>query len=136
MKKEIMPIGKQIFLSKIFVGCTWIGSGAFGIFDNLACNILHLLCLAAAVTVMVVLMRADLEEDDEMAEYNYTKANAKTTTVMHIVFCAGSVLSAIVVGLLKDTNIPWHRVISEMFFLLMGIQNIVTGIIFRKLEAE
>jgi len=136
MKKEPMPIGKQIFLSKIFVGCTWIGSGVFGMFDNLACNILHLLCLAAAVTVMVVLMRADLEEDDEMAEYNYTRANAKTTNVMHIVFCAGSVLSAIVVGLLKDANIPWYRVIPEMFFFLMGIQNIVTGIIFRKLEAE
>ena len=136
MKKEPMPIGKQIFLSKIFVGCTWIGSGVFGMFDNLVCNILHLLCFAAAVTVMVVLMRTDLEEDDEMAEYNYTKANAKTTTVMHIIFCIGSVLSAIVVVLLKDANIPWYRVIPEMFFLLMGIQNIVTGIIFRKLEAE
>lgn len=136
MKKELMPIGKQIFLSKIFVGCTWIGSGAFGMFDNLVCNILHLLCLVAAVTFMVVLMRADLEEDDEMAEYNYTKANAKTTKVMHIIYCACSVLSIVVIYLLKDADILWYRVIPEMFFLLMGIQNIVTGIIFRKLEAE
>ena len=92
--------------------------------------------MLSAIVVMVVLMRIDLEEDDEMAEYNYTKAKAQTTKYMHIVFCVCSVLSAIVVGVLKDAGIPWHRVIPEIFFLLMGIQNIITGIIFRKLEAE
>ena len=136
MKKEPMSIGTQMFWGKIFVGCTWIGSGVFGIFDNLVCDILHIICLLSAIIVMVVLMRVDLEEDDEMAEYNYTKANAKTTRYMHIVYCVCSVLSAVVGGLLKDAGIPWHRVIPELFFLLMGIQNIITGVIFRKLEAE
>ena len=98
MKKEPMSIGTQMFWGKIFVGCTWIGSGVFGIFDNLVCDILHIICLLSAIIVMVVLTRVDLEEDDEMAEYNYTKANAKTTRYMHIVFCVCSVLSAIGVG--------------------------------------
>ena len=136
MKKEQMSIGKQMFWGKIFAGCSWLGSGVFGMFDNLLCHGLHMLSLSSAIVVMVMLMRADLEEDDEMSEYNYTKANAKTTRYMHIVFCVCSVLSAIVFGLLKDADIPWHRVIPETFFLLMGIQNIITGIIFRKLEAE
>ena len=136
MKKEPMSIGKQMFWGKIFVGCLWIGSGVSGMFGNLVCNILHLLCLVAAIMVAVVLMRIDLEEDDEMAQYNYTIARAKTTNVMHIVFCACSVLSAVVVVLLKNAAVAWYRVIPELFFLLMGIQNVVTGIIFRKLEAE
>ena len=136
MKKEPMSIGTQMFLGKIFVGCTWIGTGVFGMFDNLVCHIIRIICLVAAVTVMVVLMRVDLEEDDEMAEYNYTQANAKTTKYMHIVFCACSVLSAVAMFFLKDLDITWYRVIPELFFLLMGIQNIITGVIFRKLEAE
>lgn len=136
MKKEPLSIGTQMFWGKIFVGCAWIGYSVLGIFDYLVCDILQIACLLSAIVIMVVLMRIDLEEDDEMAEYNYTKAKAQTTKYMHIVFCVCSVLSAILVGLLKDAGIPWHRVIPEIFFLLMGIQNIITGIIFRKLEAE
>lgn len=134
--KEPMSIGMQMFWGKIFIGCAWIGSGICGIFDNLLCNILHIVCLAAAVAVMVVLMRVDLEEDDEMSQHNYTEAKAKTTNVMHIVFCICSILSALFFGLLKNADLPWHRIVAEMFFLLMGIQNIVTGIIFQRLEAE
>ena len=63
-----MSIGTQMFWGKIFVGCTWIGSGVFGIFDNLVCDILHIICLLSAIIVMVVLMRVDLEEDDEMVK--------------------------------------------------------------------
>lgn len=136
MKKEPLRVGTQVFWGKIFVGCAWIGYSIFGIFDNLACNILQIICSLPAIVVMVVLMRIDLEEHDEMAEYNYTKAKAQTSQYMHIVFCVCSVLSAIIVGLLKDAGVPWHRVIPVLFFLLMGIQNIITGIIFRKLEAE
>lgn len=136
MKKEPMSIGRQMFWGKIFVGCAWIASAVCGVFDNLACSILYIICLGSAIAVMVVLMRIDLEEDDEMSLYNYTQAKAKTTNVMHIIFCVCSILSALCFGLLKDVALPWHRIIAELFFLMIGVQNLVTGIIFKKLEAE
>lgn len=136
MKKEPMTIGRQMFWGKIFVGFAWIGTGISGMFDNLAASILRIACLVAAIVVMVVLMRVDLEEDDEMSQHNYTAANATTAKVMHIVFCICSILCALGMGLLKDVEVPWNRVVPQFFFLLMGIQNIITGVIFRKLEAE
>lgn len=76
------------------------------------------------------------EEDDEMSEYNYMKAKANTTRVMHYVFCVAMIASPLVYKLLQDVDVNWVRVVSRMFFALMGIQDITTGLIFRRLEAE
>ena len=136
MRKEPLSIGRQMFWSKIFVGCLWIAYAMLGLFDNIICDVLSVVALVGAVAVLVVFMRIDLEEDDEMAHHNYVQAKAKTTDVMHIVFCGSSILSAVIVVLLKKLGIENNAWIPNCFFLLMGIQNIVTGLIFQKLEAE
>ena len=136
MKKEPLSIGSQMFWGKIFIGCLWIAYAAIGLFDNLVCDILSAAALAGGVIILVILMRIDLEEDDEMSHHNYIQAKAKTTDVMHIVFCICSIFSAVIVVLLNKLGIENNAWISNSFFLLMGIQNLVTGLIFRKLEAE
>lgn len=136
MKKKPLSIGHQMFWGKIFVGCLWIAYAIIGLFDNIACDIISIAALAGGVIILVVLMRIDLEEDDEMSHHNYIEAKAKTTDVMHIVFCISSIFSAAIVVLLKKLGVENDVWIPNSFFLLMGIQNIVTGLIFKKLEAE
>ena len=136
MEKKPLSIGSQMFWGKIFIGCLWIAYAVIGLFDNLVCDILGAAALAGGVIILVILMRIDLEEDDEMSHHNYIQAKAKTTDVMHIVFCLCSIFSAVIVVLLKKLGIENNAWISNSFFLLMGIQNLVTGLVFRELEAE
>lgn len=55
-------------------------------FDGIVMNFGHALLLLAGVVVMVAVMKANREEDDEMSAYNYMKAKAKTRDLMHIVY--------------------------------------------------
>lgn len=136
MNKKPLSVGKQMFWGKIIIGCLWISYAVIGLFDNIVCDILRITALAGGVIILVVLMRLDLEDDDEMSHYNYIQAKAKTTDVMHIIFCICCILSAVVIFLLKRFGIENDIWIPNSFFMLMGIQNITTGLIFRKLEAE
>lgn len=135
MEKK-MSIKSQMFWGKTFVGIVWIIVGICGMINTLACNIIQIVLLVIGIVSMVVLMKSKHEEDDEMSEYNYMKAKANTTRVMHYVFCIAMVASPLVYALLRDVEVSWVRVVSQLFFVLMGIQDITTGMIFRRLEAE
>ena len=138
MKKEKsqMSIGAQTFLGKTVIGLLWIGVGITDMFDSLVMNIVHAVLLVGTIVVLVVVMRANREEDDEMSDYNYMKAKARTRDLMHFVYCGAAIVSALVFGLLQNVDIYWAQVISGMFFILMGVQDLITGIVFRRLEAE
>ena len=135
MEKK-MSIKSQMFWGKIFAGMLWICTGIFGMIDTLACHIVQIVCLLGGILILSVLLKSKHEKDDEMSEYNYMKAQAKTTRVMHFVFCIGMIASPLVYKLLQDVDVSWIRVVSQMFFLLIGVQDITTGLIFRRLEAE
>ena len=134
--EKVMSINSQVFWGKTFVGFLWIGAGISGMFDTLFFNFLHMLFLACAVVLMVVILRAKRENDDEMSEYNYMKAKAISTTIMHIIYCIAMIASALCFGLLQDAGLSWGRIIARIFFIIMGIQDVVIGIVFHRLEAE
>lgn len=137
MKKgSLMSIGAQSFWGKVFVGGLWIAIGITNMFDGTVMSVIHTALLLVGVFDMVFLCRTKVEKTDEMADYNYMKAKAKTRDVMHYVYCVGAILTALVFGLLQKFDIVWPKVISSMFFVLMGIQDLTTGLIFRRLEAE
>lgn len=136
MEKQPVSIGTQMFLGKIVIGCLWISYSIIGMIDNIVCDIVSISALVSGIVVLVVLMRLDLEEDDEMSHHNYIQAKAKTTDVMHIIFCIFSIGSALALGLLNKAGIEYYRWVPRFFFMLIGIQNLITGLIFRKLEKE
>lgn len=135
-EKKQMSIGSQTFLGKVVIGVLWLALGITDMFDGLIMNIVHAAVFVGTLAVLVVVIRANREEDDEMSDYNYMKAKAKTRDLMHFVYGGAAVVSALVFGLLQNVDIYWAQVISGLFFILMGIQDIITGIIFRRLEAE
>ena len=135
-KKRQMSIGTQIFLGKTVIGSLWIGVGITDMFDSLVMNIVHAALLVGTIAVLVVMMKANLEKDDEMFDYNYMKAKARTRDLMHFIYCGAAVASALVVSLLQNADIHWAKVIAGMFFILIGVQDFITGIVFCRLEAE
>ena len=137
-KERLVPVGTKIFWEQTVMGILWIGVGLTGMFDNLICNILKILFLMAASVVWVKVAKIGRigDDGDEMAEYNYTKAQAKAGGALYMVLCIASIVSVLGFGLLQNMDIGWSRIIPLVFFVLMGIHNLLIGLFFRKLEAE
>ena len=120
------------------MGILWIGVGLTGMFDNLICSILNLLFLMAAIVALVKVSRINRigDDGDEMAEYNYIKAQAKAGGALFMVLWIASIVFSRGFGLVENMDISWTKIISHIFFVLMGIYNLLVGRFFRKLEAE
>ena len=137
-KERLVPVGTKIFWGQTVMGILWIGVGLTGMFDYLICDILKILFHIAAIIVLFKVIRIGKigDDGDEMAEYNYTKAQAKAGGALYMVLCIASIVSVLGFGLLQNMDIGWSRIIPLVFFVLMGIHNLLIGLFFRKLEAE
>ena len=137
-KESRIPVGARMFWGQTVMGILWIGVGLTGIFDNLICSILRLLFLMAASVALVKVRRINRigDDGDEMAEYNFIKAQAKAGGALFMVLCIASIVFSLGFGLVENMDISWTRIISHILFVLMGIYNLLVGRFFRKLEAE
>ena len=139
MKKE-MSVVAQIFWCKTVLGLLWLSVGITHMFDSFAANMIHIALLICVVLLLVIFLKAGLdaklEAYDEMSDYHLMKAKATTHDVLHYVFCLGAIIFSLAWSFLKMPNSPWHRIVPGSFFLLMGIRDLITGITFRRLEAE
>jgi hypothetical protein len=135
-KKNVMSIGKQMKYLKTFNGIAWIGTGIFEIFDNIPCEILTITCLLCSAFLLVRVQTATKEIEDEMAERNLIGARALTQMQMHILFC----VTAVVLMFLSKISLPfpidWKQVIIPVFFIVIGIEDLLIGIHFKQLEEE
>lgn len=73
---------------------------------------------------------------DEMAEYNYVKAKANAGHILETTLCIAGIISILTFRFLTDLDLDWPRIVSQLFFVLMGIHSLSIGLSFRKLEAE
>ena len=137
-KESRIPVGARMFWGQTVMGILWIGVGLTDMFDNLICSILKLLFLMAAIVVLVKGIRINRigDDGDEMAEYNFIKAQAKAGGALFMVLCIVSIVFSLGFGLVENMDISWTRIISLIFFVLLGIHNLLIGLFFRKLEAE
>ena len=137
-KESRIPVGVRMFWGQTVMGISWIGVGLTGMFDNLICSILRLLFLMAAIVALFMVNRMNRigDDGDEMAEYNYIKAQAKAGGALFMVLSIASIVFSLGSGLAENMDISWTRMISRIFFVLMGIYNLLVGRFFRKLEAE
>ena len=125
----------QMFWGRVAPGCLWLLYAVVGIIKP-DIVVLPFIAIGAAILIGVVFTVYRGEREDEMAKENYMKARAYTTRAMYYVFCISAILSAIVFGLLKDCELNWPNIISKLFFVMMGVQDILSGVFFFKLEAE
>ena len=139
-KYKTLSLRTTAFWKNTFSGILWVGVGISGMFRNSVCEIMHIALLASVLFIGIILsafaVASKIDKNDEMADYNYIKARATASGVMYFFYCIGAIASALIFGLMKNADISWPRIISNMFFIVLGIQDIVIGIIFRRLEAE
>lgn len=137
-KEKLIPVGRKIFWGQTVIGILWIGLGLTGMFDNLICDILRILFLMAGSVVFVKVAKIGRigDDGDEMAEYNYIKAQAKAGGALYMVLCIVAIVFTVGFGLVQNMDISWTRMVPYVFFILMGIHNLLIGLFFRKLEAE
>lgn len=137
-EEKLVPIGKTIFWGETITGVFWIGAGLTGMFDNIVCHILNILFLLSGIISLVKVFKISRtgDDSDEMAEYNYLKAKASAGSMLHRIICFMALGSTVFYALMQDLDISWPRVVSYLFFVLMGVHNLLIGLYFRKLEAE
>ena len=137
-KKQQMSIGRQRFYLRTVAGVLWLGLGITHMFDIAWVKMIHNVILVVTFALGIYLLRADCEEDDEMSAYHYMRAKAITCDVMYPVFCVAAILASLVFSLLDvfSVNVDWPGVIVGVIFVLMGIKDLTTGIVFQRLEAE
>lgn len=140
MKKQKTPLSliAQSFWGQIVIGMLWIGVGITGLFDTVPMLIVEIILLSIGVIILGVILKARREDEDEMSDYNFMKSKALAHDIMHYVFCFASIIAAVVFTLLQKNSayVNWPRVITGLIFFLMGLQYLITGIAFCRLEAE
>lgn len=136
LSNKEMSVGAQVFWGKIVWGILAIGISIVGCCTSLASKIFHYLLLMVVFAMVFVIRKVKLEEDDEMSTLNLIKAKAKSSDIMRNLYPSFAVLSAFAPLLLKNSNLSIYRILIYMFFFLLGIQDLLIGLFFRKLEAE
>lgn len=140
MKKEekLVPIGTTIFWGETVAGIFWLCAGLTGMFDNIVCHILNILFLLSGIISIVKVFKIYRtgDDSDEMAEYNYLRAKASAGSMLHRILCFMALGSVVFYALLQDMDISWPRVVSNLFYVLLGVHNLMIGLYFRKWEAE
>ena len=100
-------------------------------------NKIRKIMLIIAIIFIKVVWNAEKEDDDELSYINRLKASDDTLRIMNIVFfimCSALLLLRLVS--IISITIPWEKLIVPMFFIVIGIKNIIWGICFKKYEEE
>ena len=130
-----MSFAEQIRTIKFVNGHAWIMAGIFGCFDNVICRIFQILALLVGMINIFYVFAAKGERSDEMADENLCKAKANALDKMQRIFCFIAILAMLTNGEITIT-LDWPRVIPAVLFILLGVQDLIVGRTFRKLEDE
>ena len=133
---KTLSISTKAFLGKIVLGFLMIVIAITKMFDGLIWEIVSILFLMLVIGILVVLSKMKSEEDDEMSLFNYKEAQSKVSDIMFILLLSIAILGPDILSETDTSNINLPAVLGSVFYFIVGVQNILTGVIFRKLEAE
>lgn len=133
--KKTLYYSDRVKLEKIFLGIIWLISGIFGFFDGILSLVMQ---IAASITCIYVLLKISTtkkEKADEMAEQNMNRAKALALDHMQIVYCCLAIIAIIFLRNV-ELSIGLNKVIPNITFIAMGINQLIVGFAFRKFEEE
>jgi len=137
-RKKEMSFAEQIHTLKTERGIIWIIVGVLNCFDSAIMSVLRIIALVFCIIEIFRVSRAKRENSDEMAEENLEKAKARTLDLMHNVFLLSSIIAMSAAFILDKgvVAVNWTKTVPVVFFIIYGIEELLTGLIFRKMEAE
>lgn len=133
---KTLSISTKAFLGKIVLGFFMIVIAFTNMFDGLIWDIVSILLLMVVAGIIIALSKMKSEEDDEMSLFNYKEAKSRVSDIMHLLLLVIAVIVPIILNKIDTSVVSLPIVVGSVFYSVVGIQNILTGIIFRKLEAE
>ena len=133
--KKTLYYSDRVKLEKIFLGIIWLISGIFGFFDGILSLVMQ---IAASITCIYALLKISTtkkEKADEMAEQNMNRAKALALDYMQIVYCCLAIVAIIFLRNV-ELSIGLNKIIPNITFVAMGINQLIVGFAFRKFEEE
>ena len=136
--KKVMPFSRQILLSKVLGGSALALAGLLGLLDQPILGLvdpilLQIAALFLSVYLTIKVSGAKKEASDEMAEENLNRAKARTLDLIYYVFLLLILLSRF----LPQGELPsldWLRTLQGVCFIFIGVQELLVGLIFIRLE--
>jgi len=111
--------------------------GVAKLFEGVVFEVISLVLLIVLIVNLVRVIRKPAQSADEMADTNLTQAKAVVVDAFSKIACIVLILFEILVFLMPNWNLQisanW---ITGILFAAMGIKDLCTGIVFRRLEAE
>ena len=136
MKKQL-SFFDYIKLEKTWHGFVWLVSGSLGFLGGFIYLISTLTALILCILILMRTLMAKKESPDEMAERNINRAKARAMDYMQLA-CLVLVLVGVAVFSLFDIhlNITPSMLLLNATFILMGMNDLLVGILFKKYEDE
>ena len=133
--KKTLYYSDRVKLEKTFLGLIWLISGILGFFDGILSLVMQ---IAASITCIYALLKISTtkkEKADEMAEQNMNRAKALALDYMQIVYCCLAIIAIIFLRNV-ELSIGLNKIIPNITFIVMGINQLFVGFAFRKFEEE
>lgn len=138
-ESKSMSVITQMNMLYLYSGIAWIFGGIFMLFnDNILCTILECIAMLVIVVSHIFVMRAKKEAQDELSIRNYDKARSHAVTYMHVVVFLIIIALQIIGTFFNDNSlsIDVKGLLIPSFFIGIGIEYIITGMLFRKYERD
>lgn len=142
--KDPLRLSTKVFWTDIIVGALWCLASISGfVHKNIVTFLVSIFSLVGALIIVAVMHRIRSEQFDEMAEANYRHAKAKTLDITGCIILGSCAIFIILDRFLSNIspNLNPYAVFSsdniyKIVWFVLGLQSIIKGLIFRKLEAE
>lgn len=134
MKKKLY-YSDRVKLEKTFLGVVWTISGVLGFWDGIISLVMQAIASVICIYTLLRVSFAQKEDADEMAEQNMNRAKALTHDYMQIVYCCFAIAAILFLKNMK-LAVSLSELIPNITFIVLGINHLVVGLTFRKLEEE
>lgn len=140
--KKPLSLSSKMLWGGIIIGILRVAFGIIGCFESVNIRFIATLFLVFSAVIQVVLFKVKSEEDDEMSESYLKEAKSTASDILNIIIlCLITVL--LIASVFIDTKEITKRLSVDILnlaihipYIFIGIKDIMTGTIFRKLEAE
>lgn len=137
-KNNELPVAKQIWIIEVLCGSAWLIGGVAGLIDHPVFDTVFIVACVAAIAMQGWVLTAKKERYDEMADMNYNKARANAATITRLVSAIAGIGLILISAYRSEwlAGLRWETVLIRALFIVFGIENILTGILFKRYEEE
>ena len=125
----------QIALRETINGLLWCIAAIVWFFDNPVCRVIYVVLLAIAVFSQSFALFGKFEKSDEMAVANLNEAKAEALDITRILLLIVSVILIMIPDEMVS-SIGWSSIVYPAVVFMVGLPEVITGLMFKRIEEE